>query len=135
MKDITALVDHQRAFFKSGLTRDPLFRKRSLRQLGTALAANEKRILAALEHDLRKSPYEGYMSEVGLVRDEIRFTLRRMGKWSRPKRVRTPLLHFPAVSTIYPEPRGVALIKAAAALGCAPGELFSDDEQPRVEVS
>lgn len=110
MKDISALVDSQRAFFKSGLTRDPLFRKRMLRRLGTALAANEKQIFAALEQDLKKSVYEGYLSEVGLVRDEIRFTLRRMGRWSRPKRVPTPLLHFPAASYIYPEPRGVALI-------------------------
>jgi len=46
------------------------------------------------------------------VLDEIRFARRRLRRWASPKRVRTPLVHFPAASVIYPEPFGVSLVVA-----------------------
>ncbi len=44
--------------------------------------------------------------------DEIRFARRRLRRWARPKRVPTPLVHWPGKSLIYPEPLGVSLIIA-----------------------
>ena len=44
--------------------------------------------------------------------DEIRFARRRLHRWAKPKRVRTPAIHWPASSAIHPEPYGVCLIIA-----------------------
>ena len=66
--------------------------------------------LAALEADLGKPSFEGYMTELGLVREELRFHLKHLGRWARPRRVPTPLAHFPARSTVRPEPYGSVLI-------------------------
>lgn len=85
-------------------------RREQLRRLRAAVVVNEKAILKALESDLHKAPYEAYMSEVGIVLSELRFTLRHLRSWSRPVRVRTPVTIFPAASFIYPEPCGVVLI-------------------------
>ena len=44
------------------------------------------------------------------VREELRFHLKHLGRWTRPRRVPTPLAHFPARSTVRPEPYGSVLI-------------------------
>jgi len=112
MAEIRSMMANQRAFFKSGQTKDIAFRIKQLRILKHAIEKNEDKILPALYEDLRKSPYEAYLTEVGIVRDEIRHMIKKVGKWARPKRVGTPIYHFPASSYIYPEPYGSALIIA-----------------------
>ncbi len=112
MTEIRSMMENQRAFFNAGQTKEISFRVRQLKILKHAIEENEKQILDALYEDLRKSPYEAYLTEVGIVRDEIRHTIKKVHKWSRVKRVRTPMYHYPASSYIYPEPYGVALIIA-----------------------
>ena len=41
---------------------------------------------------------------------EIKFIKKRLKKWTKPRKVKTPITHFPAKSYIYPEPYGVVLI-------------------------
>ena len=72
----------------------------------------EADIAQALYADLKKSACEAYMTEMGPVLEEIRFARRRLRRWSRPKRVPTPLIHWPASSVVRPEPLGVCLIIA-----------------------
>ena len=112
MGDIKSILAHQRAFHAEGHTMDVRFRVKQLNLLHHAIDQFEDKILAALYQDLKKSRYEGYLTEIGIVRDEIRHVIRRLPKWVRPKRVRTPVYNWPAVSRIYPEPYGVALIIA-----------------------
>lgn len=50
------------------------------------------------------------MTEIGMCLTEIRHAARHLREWSRPRRVPTPLMHFPASSRIIREPRGVCLI-------------------------
>lgn len=107
---INDLLGRQQHFFQKGGTRTTSFRRRQLELLLHGIEQYEDRILTALYNDLGKRPYEGYLTEVGIVRDEIRHAVKRIGKWVRPRRVKTPYYHFPAVSTIYPEPYGSALI-------------------------
>lgn len=107
MKDVIA---KQRAFFNSGRTLDPDFRIEQLKRLKLALVAHEDRLLEALTADLGKAAFEGYATELGLVHEEISFSLSRLGAWIRPKRVPTPILHFPSSSRIVPEPLGLVLI-------------------------
>ncbi|MFZ2807852.1 MAG: aldehyde dehydrogenase [Desulfosalsimonadaceae bacterium] len=110
MTEIHMVLKNQQAFFNSGQTKEVSFRIKQLKLLKHAIVRNEEKILQALHEDLGKSPYEGYLTEVGIVREEIGYMAKKVGAWATPKRVRTPFYHFPAVSHIYPEPFGVALI-------------------------
>ncbi|HQM96959.1 MAG TPA: aldehyde dehydrogenase [Clostridia bacterium] len=110
--DISKLIQSQRVFFNSDVTKDVRFRKDALNRLYEAIVINEENILKALKEDLNKSSFEGYMSEIGIVRDEIRHFIKHLSKWSKPKRVTTPLAQFPSKSYIMSEPYGVVLIMA-----------------------
>ena len=101
-----------RAFYDAGNTLDVHQRIAWLHNLHAGILKHEARILAALEADLGKVPFEGYMTEVGMVLDELHFQIRHVKKWARPKRVRTPLAQFHARSRIYSEPYGLVLVMA-----------------------
>ena len=70
--DFAAHVQRHRAFFQTGATRRVEFRRVQLQRLSAALERDESTLLAALKADLGKSPFQGYSSELGLVRSEIR---------------------------------------------------------------
>ena len=108
--EIQSMVEMQKAFFSTGRTRDIGFRRAQLDTLQSAIRENRNRILDALQMDLSKSAYEGYLTEVGIALDEIRFAKKHLNKWARARRVRSGIMLFPAASYIYAEPYGVALI-------------------------
>lgn len=108
--DTAELVQRQRAFFQSGATRALPFRRQQLRSLAGALERREAALLEALRADLRKSPCQGYATELGLVRAEIDHALAHLRGWAAPARRPRPLLVAPAHGWVQPEPRGVALI-------------------------
>ena len=112
MNDIGNVLTAQRQFFESGHTKDLDFRLENLNRLKNAITKNEAKILEALKKDLSKSTYAGYLTEVGVALDEIRFVSRRLKSWARPRRVRTPYYLPFASSRIYSEPYGIALIIA-----------------------
>ena len=105
-----ALIQRQRDFFNSGKTLPLEFRIGQLKKLKDSIERNEKLVLGALYKDLRKSEIEAYNSEVLMTVADIDYALKRIRYWVRPQRVRTPLIHFPAKSLVYPEPAGVVLI-------------------------
>ena len=107
---ITALVRNTSAFFASNATKSYQFRAEQLRKLGAAIHAYEQRISDALYKDLHKAPMETYLTEIGMVQEEVRFLSKHLKKLMKPKRVRTPISHFLASSTIYYEPYGTVLI-------------------------
>ena len=107
---IEAIIASQKEFFKTGATLDVEFRKNQLRKLAQALQEFEKPLADALWTDLHKSFQEAYLTEIGLVKAEIREHLKGVSRWSRRKRVHTPLTLFPSSSFIVKEPLGCALI-------------------------
>jgi len=109
-KDIETLVKNCSAFFETNITKDYNFRLKQLKKLETILCKNEKEILNALYSDLHKTNFEGYFSELGIVKEELKFTLRHLKKWMKPVRVPTPLAHFKSTSRILYEPFGTVLI-------------------------
>ena len=111
-RDFSALAAAQRAYFQSGATRPLSFRMQMLETLRRVVRENEQALAEAMAADFRKSAFEVYMTETGLVLDEIGFHLRHLRGWMRERRVRTPLAQFPSVSFVSPEPYGVALILA-----------------------
>jgi len=108
--NFSAVVTRQRAFFQSGATRPLEFRREQLRKLHDALVAHEPALNAALHADLRKSPAEAYVSEIGFLLSEARHALRHLPTWIKPVSRKAPLLAWPARGFVQPEPYGVALI-------------------------
>jgi aldehyde dehydrogenase (NAD+) len=87
-------------------------RRHSLKKLAKVLRDNEAQILMALHDDLNKSEREAYTTEIGILLEEISFTLKRLDSWAKPKKVKTALTHFGSKGYRIPEPYGVSLIIA-----------------------
>ena len=103
-------VEHMRRYFATGSTLSVEARRQALMRLKATLKRNEERILAALREDLGKCSFEGYATELGLVYEEINYCCKHMASWARPRRVATPIAHFPSSSRVHPSPYGVVLV-------------------------
>jgi aldehyde dehydrogenase (NAD+) len=108
--NIETIVANQREYFNSGVTRPLEFRLDALKKLQSALRQNERKLYDALKADLNKQEMESYMTEIGMVLDELRHHIKHLPKWARYKRVRTPMAQFYAKSFVIPEPYGIALV-------------------------
>ncbi len=106
----TALIDRQKAFFRTGATKAVTFRLEALKTLKTGITVFETEILEALQEDLGKSAHETFITELGIVLSEIAYFERHLRRWIRPQKKPSGLLLFPSRSYLYPEPYGVALI-------------------------
>ncbi len=87
-------------------------RKHLLINLSNSIRKNEALISSALKSDLGKGSFETYSSEVGFILGDLKQTIRHLEKWTRIRRVGTPLALWPARSFIVPEPLGVVLVIA-----------------------
>ncbi|HRV46683.1 MAG TPA: aldehyde dehydrogenase [Sedimentisphaerales bacterium] len=107
---IADIVSRQRRFFRSGATLPYEVRLEHLQQLLDGLVKHEERLHAALAKDLGKPQFESYLTETGFSRHDLRYTIKHLKRWMRPRRVRTPLLAQPGRSWIHYCPLGVNLI-------------------------
>lgn len=107
---IETIVKQQREWFEKGKTRSISWRLGALQTLRKEILANEQEIDAALQKDLKKSPFETYMCETGMVLSELSYMMRHLHGFARERRVLTPLAQFHAKSFTSPEPYGVVLI-------------------------
>ncbi|MCW6061342.1 aldehyde dehydrogenase [Clostridium sporogenes] len=112
MESIGDMLKKQKSFFEKGYTKDINFRIETLKKLKHNIKMNENNIFKALKIDLNKSEFETFITEIGIVYDEINGAIKNIKKWSKPKKVKTPITNFLASSYIYNEPYGVALIIA-----------------------
>ena len=108
--DIANILSAQRAYFATGATLDVDFRLRMLKKLKNAIAAHEVDIARALEADLGKAAFEGYMCETGMVLSELSYMISHTRKYAAKRRVHTPLAQFASVSYKKPSPYGSVLI-------------------------
>ncbi|MFI5133131.1 MAG: aldehyde dehydrogenase [Chitinophagales bacterium] len=99
-----------RSYFNSGATRTYTFRKEQLKKLKQAILDHEKDLYDALHADLKKSPEESWVTELGMVIAEINAALKELHKWMQPDRAGTNLLNLPSSSYVMKEPLGVVLI-------------------------
>lgn len=107
---IITLAREQKEFFMSGATLDIAFRKEMLKRLLSAMDKWENRLAEALWTDLHKSFEEAYLTELSIVKAEIRTHLKKVSGWARKKKARTPLKLFPSRSYITKEPLGCSLV-------------------------
>ncbi|MDE6059599.1 MAG: aldehyde dehydrogenase [Clostridia bacterium] len=112
MPDLTIpeIVEKQRAYFKSGKTLSVKHRLKRLKALYAAIKENLDCIHEGLYKDLGKSASESYMCETGLTLSELSYMIKHVKRFSKPKRVRTPLAQFQSKSYRLPSPYGNVLI-------------------------
>ena len=101
---IEETVKKQRACYEEGRTMGIEQRRKALDTLEQAVLSSEQKLYDALKKDLGKSRAESYMCEVGLTLSELRYVRKHLKKWSREKRVLTPLAQFHAKSFTVQEP-------------------------------
>ena len=107
---IQTVVKAQKEFFLSGATLDVRFRKDMLKKLSRAMENWENRLCDALWADLHKSYEEAYLTEISIVKGEIRNHIGNVSKWARRSKACSPLKLFPSRSYITKEPLGCSLI-------------------------
>ena len=100
----------QKEYFSTGATLDVAFRKKMLARMLEAMEKWESRLADALWADLHKSYEEAYLTEISIVKGEIRTHLRHVDSWARKRKAPTPLKLFPSRSYIVKEPLGCSLI-------------------------
>ena len=110
--DATTHADLRR-LFESGATRSEAWRRAQLRGLGAFLREREQEIGEAVFADLGKPVAETWLTETGYLRSEIRYALRHLRSWMRPKKVGVPLHYQPARAFVEREPLGVVLVIGA----------------------
>ena len=109
MENYNEILESQKKFFYNKKI-DLNFRIKSLLKLKKAIKDNEAMVIRALNRDLGKSQFEGYLTEIGLIYEEIDYAIKNIKKWSKRKKVKSPLYTFPGRGYIYKEPYGVVLI-------------------------
>lgn len=110
MEDINLIFKNQKEFFESGKTINVDYRIKKLKKLNDIIKKNEDKILNELKKDLGKSSFEGYVTEVGILYDDINFHIKNVKKWSSEEKRKSPIVYYPSKSYIYKEPYGVTLI-------------------------
>ncbi len=113
MNDLSQQLLNQRDFFFTHTTKALEFRIEQLKTLKKAILAYEERLYEAFWKDLRKSRFETYETELGLVLEETGRHIRNLHHWAKPEKAGTnQLLHFWSKSRIVKEPYGLVLIMA-----------------------
>lgn len=112
MENYADLIQKQRRFFSQGKTKDVSFRMEELGKLRTVIKQHEQELMDALKADLNKSEFDAYLTEIGILLEEIRFTMKHLKKWAKPRKVKSAIAQVGSKSFIYPEPYGIALIIA-----------------------
>ena len=94
--NIKNLVKQQNDFFLTGKTKSLRFRKEQLIKLRDLIESHEQEIFNSLHKDFKKPEFESYLSENGFVIEEINMFLKKLGKWTKKKRLPSNLVNFPS---------------------------------------
>lgn len=112
MESIPQLIENQKAFFRTGQSKDIAYRKAALIRFRESILTNEKEIINALHADFKKPAFETVATEVSVVLKELNLAIKELWRWQIPKKVKPSLLNFPSSAKIIYEPYGTALVIA-----------------------
>ena len=88
------------------------YRKEILTRLLNNIIIHEDEIVAALEEDFNKPEFESVVTETSYVISDLKYTIKNISRWAKPKRVFPFVLNIPSSDTIYKEPYGKVLVIA-----------------------
>ena len=108
-KEIDYIINSQIKFTKTN-SNSVNYRIQILNSLLKTISKNEFKIYNALKKDLNKHEFESFLSEVLLVKQEIKLFTKKLKRWSRKKRVGGSIFNFPSKNYLIPEPYGNTLI-------------------------
>lgn len=107
-----ALLKKMNDFYHTGKTRNTDFRKMMLRRLKKVIKKYEKEIETALYKDLGKSAAEAYITDIGMVYQNIDYFLKNMDSFAKRKSVKRHMASAFSKGYLYKEPYGAVLIIA-----------------------
>ena len=110
--DAAKLLERQRTYFRSGATKSVEFRIHQLQTLKKLLSEHEDEFFDAVYADFKKPELETYATELGILHNEISYTIRHLKKWAKPKRLKGTWINFPSSNYTIAEPYGAVLVIA-----------------------
>lgn len=110
LQDVQKILEEHNNFFYTGKTLSIDFRIEQLNKLREGIKKYEIEITEALRNDLGKHEFESYTTEIGFVLISIKEAIKNLKKWTKIKKVKTPVYLFPAKGFIMSEPYGTVLI-------------------------
>lgn len=106
-------IQAQRQFFYTNATKSIDFRKKQLNKLKDVLKSHEDEMAEAIFKDFKKSAFDCYTNELGLLYLDIKEAINKLNKWSSPQPMSTNLINFPSKNYVIREPFGVSLVIGA----------------------
>lgn len=107
---ISTIRKAQKDLFASGVTRDIKYRKSMLHKFLSAMEKWEGKLADALWADLHKSYEEAYLTEISIVKAEIKAHIHKVSSWAKRRKACSPIKLFPSRSYVVKEPLGNSLI-------------------------
>lgn len=111
--DYSSVFADLKAIFETERTRSLAWRAEQLSALERMMVECEQELMDALKSDLGKHPQEAWTTEISYVAADAAYCRKRLKRWTRTRKVRTPMLGQPGKSWLQPEPLGVVLIIGA----------------------
>ena len=111
--DYTSMFAELKASFETEKTMSLAWRAQQLEALERMMVECEQEFLDALEADLGKHPLEAWSTEISYVAGDAKYCRKNLKKWSKRRKVSTPMVGQPGKSWLQPEPLGVVLIIGA----------------------
>ena len=111
--DYTAMFAGLEETFESGRTTDLAWRAAQLSAIERLMVEREQEFMDALATDLGKHALEAWSTEISYVADTAAYCRKKLRKWTRRRKVSTPMVGQPGKSWVQPEPLGVVLVIGA----------------------
>jgi len=102
-----------KATFDSERTMSLAWRAEQLSALERMMVECEQELMDALKTDLGKHPLEAWTTEISYVTADSEYCRKHLKRWTRARKVATPMLAKPGKSWLQAEPLGVVLIIGA----------------------
>lgn len=112
MNTIQNIISDQKIFFNAQKTKGVSSRLMHLKALKSEIISNEQAIYHALKLDFKKSEFESFISEFGIVISQLNLVIKNLTNWVKPESVKSSILTFPSRDYIYKDPYGSILIIA-----------------------
>jgi aldehyde dehydrogenase (NAD+) len=111
--DFNAMFAELGETFESGRTAELAWRAAQLSALERMMSEHEQDLMDALAEDLGKHALEAWSTEISYVTDTAAYCRKNLRKWTRRRKVPTPVVGKPGKSWVQPEPLGVVLVIGA----------------------